>query len=155
MKASCLCFGVVVLMVHAPFARADEKSHRQAAEELLQTMKVDAQLSTGINQSLDLQIKANPAMAPYKEVMRKFLAKHISFEALKDELVKIYVDEFTEEELKQITAFYKTPAGKKVVEKGPALMGKAMQLGAQRVANHQGELKQMIEEEAKKKKENP
>jgi hypothetical protein len=142
-------------MVSVSFTHADEMSHRQAAEELLQTMKVEKQMETAMNQMLDVQMKAQPALVPYKDVMRKFLDKHISYAALKDELIQIYVDEFTEPELKQIVAFYKTPPGKKIVEKGPALMTKGMQLGVQRVAKHQDELKQMIEEEAKKQKKNP
>lgn len=155
MRASCLLACVVVLAVYVPFGRADERSHRQAAEELLQAMKVDVQLNTSINQNLDLQLRAQPALVPYKDVMREFFTKHISYEALKDELVQIYVDEFTQDELKQIAAFYKTAEGKKMIEKSPSLMNKGMQLGMQRVAKHQDELKQMIEDEAKRKKGNP
>lgn len=154
MKTSCLFTCLAVLMVPVPFTRADEKSHRQAAEDLLKTMQIEKQMQTAMNQMLDLQIKTQPGLAPYKDVMRKFLNKHISFAALKDELIQIYVDEFTETELKQISAFYKTPAGKKIVEKGPALVSKGIQLGSQRVAKHQDELRQMIEDEAKKQKKN-
>jgi hypothetical protein len=90
---------------------------------------------------------------PYKEVMRKFFAKYISYAALKDDLVKIYTEEFSEEELRQVVAFYKTPAGKKLVEKSPALMGKWMQLSTNRITKHENELKQMLEDEVKKQKD--
>ena len=153
MKTHSLFACLVVLAFTVPCTRADEKSHRQAAEELLRTMDIEKQMDSAINQTLALQIKQQPALTPYKEVMRKFLGKHISYKALKDDLIQIYVDEFTEPELRQISAFYKTPAGKKMVEKGPALIGKSMKLGMERVAKNQDELKQMIQEESKKQKD--
>jgi hypothetical protein len=153
MKTSCLIACAVGLTVLIPFTRADEKSHRQAAEELLQTMNMEKQMDSAIDQTLNAQIKAQPALAAYKDVMRKFLDKHISYAALKDDLIQIYMDEFTEPELRQITTFYKTPAGKKMSEKGPTLMGKSMKLGMERVAKNQNELKQMILEESKKQKD--
>jgi len=152
MKVFRLFTCVVVLMVSVLFARADEASHRQAAEELLQVMNIEKQMETAMNQMLDIQMRTQPTIAPYRDVLRKFLSKHLSFAALKDDLVQIYMDEFTESELRQISAFYKTSAGKKIIEKGPILIQKGMQLGVQRVAKHQGELKQMIEEAKKQKK---
>jgi hypothetical protein len=111
------------------------------------------QLKAAVDQMLALQIKQRPALMPYKEVMRKFFAKYLSYAALKDDLVKIYTDEFDENELRQIVKFYKTPAGKKMVARGPALMTKGMQLGVNSVQKHQDELKKMIEDESKKQKD--
>ncbi len=49
--------------------------------------------------------------------------------------VPIYMDAFTSEELDQIIAFYKTPLGQKLLEKGPqiavAMMNKCGELGRQ------------------------
>jgi uncharacterized protein len=151
MRTSCLAV-VALLMAAAPVTRND-RTHRQAAEELFKVMSIDKQMENAMDQTLTMQIKTQPALVPYKEVMRKFFAKHISYAALKDDLIKIYTEEFTEEELRQIVAFYRTPAGKKLVEKSPALLGKCMQLSANRVQKHEDELKQMIEDEAKKQKD--
>jgi hypothetical protein len=153
MKARCLLALVVVISATAPAVRADTQSHRKAAEELFRAMNIDKQMESALNQTLTLQIKQNPQLEPYKEAMRKFFAKHISYEALKDDLVQIYVEEFTEEELRQILAFYQTAAGKKMVEKGPALMGKCMQLGMNRITKHEDELRQTIEAEVKKRQD--
>ena len=71
--------------------------------------------------------------------------------SLQEELLTIYTAEFTEEELKQIVAFYQTPVGKKAIEKLPQLTAKAGQRGVARVQAHQAELQQMIEEEKNKK----
>jgi uncharacterized protein len=148
MRTSCLAV-VALLMAAAPVTRND-RTHRQAAEELFKVMSIDKQMENAMDQTMTMQIKMQPALVPYKGVMRKFFAKHISYAALKDDLIKIYTEEFTEEELRQVVAFYRTPAGKKLVEKSPALLGKCMQLSANRVTKHEDELKQMIEDEVKK-----
>jgi hypothetical protein len=146
-----LILAALILGVAAPAALADKASHRKAAEDLLKVMGMEKLLKDGIDQSLDIQIKANPQLEPFKDTMKDFLYKHMSWESLKDDLVTIYVDAFTEEELKEIRAFYLTPVGKKVAEKTPSLSAKGMQLGVERVQKNQPELIRMIREAAQKK----
>lgn len=151
MRTPFLAATIVCLTAAVPNVRADAASHRQAAEELLKAMDIEKQMEASIDQALALQIRAQPVLQPYKDVMRKFFTKHISYAALKDDLIQIYVEEFSEAELQQIAAFYKTAAGKKMVAKGPALIAKSMKLGMERVAKNQEELRKMIEEEKKAK----
>jgi uncharacterized protein len=131
-------------------AWADEKSHRAAAEDLLKAANTEQAMQAALDQTLAIQLKANPQLEPVKDVMRKFFAKHLSYSALKDELIKIHMDEFTEAELKEIAAFYRTPTGKKSVEKLPALMQKGAELGMKRVQENSAELQQMIKDALKK-----
>jgi uncharacterized protein len=138
----------------SPAARADEKSHRAAAEDMLEAANVEQAMQAAIDQTLAVQIKANPQLEPVKGVMKKFFAKHLSYSALKDDLIKIHMEQFTEPELKEIAAFYRTPTGKKAVEKLPILMQKGSELGMRRVQENAAELKQMIEDELKKKQGN-
>ena len=138
----------------SPAARADERSHRAAAEEMLEAANTEQAMQAAIDQTLAVQVKANPQLEPAKGVMKKFFAKHLSYAALKDDLIKIHMEEFTESELKEIAAFYRTPAGKKAVEKLPILMQKGSELGMKRVQEHAAELRQMIEDELKKKQDN-
>ena len=138
-----LCAAAIVA-AGASGARADDKSHKKAAEDLLKVMQVEQQLDTSIAQSLDMQMKANPALATKRPAMEKFFKKHMSYASLKPDLVKMYADAFTEQELNQIRDFYLTPAGQKMVEKSPELMVKGMQIGAKRVQDNMGELQQML-----------
>jgi hypothetical protein len=130
---------------------ADEKSHRKAAEELLLATNIESQMRTTIDQSIGLQIKANPQLAPMRGAFDRFFAKYMSWDSLKDDVISMYTGAFTEAELKEITAFYKTPTGKKMVQKMPELMSKGMQLGVSRVQANQAELQQMIQDEMAKK----
>jgi hypothetical protein len=140
---------VLVALLAAGLARADEKSHRRAAEELFKAMGTEKSLAASIDTTLDLQVKARPALARFKGVMKKFLHKHMSYDSLKADLVKMYTQEFTESEQKELTKFYQTPAGKKFARMMPVLMKKGAELGQRRVQENLDELKKMIEEAAK------
>lgn len=139
------------LFATAGSAGADEKSHRAAAEEFLKASGVDKSFEPLIDQSIEMQMKANPMLVQIKPVLKKFMSKHLSYESLKDDMIKMYMEEFTEEELKAITAFYRTPAGKKTVERMPALALKGAELGMRKVQQNAGELQSMILDELNKK----
>jgi hypothetical protein len=82
--------------------------------------------------------------------MKEFLGKYMSWDSLKADMVKIYMEEFTESELGELNKFYQTPVGRKTVEKMPVLMTKGAQLGGQRVQKHMPELQAAITAEAQK-----
>ena len=149
----CVPMVVVGLVLAGATSRAwsDEKSHRAAAEELLEAANAEKTMEAAIGQMLSIQLKANPQLEPVKDVMKKFFAKYLSYSSLKDEMIKLYTAEFTETELKEIAAFYRTPTGKKAIAKLPVLLQKGAELGLKRVQEHSAELRQMIEEELKKK----
>ncbi|MEY2562414.1 MAG: uncharacterized protein QOH88_607 [Verrucomicrobiota bacterium] len=146
-----ILIGAVALFQPA-VARADEASHRKAAESLLSMMNMDAVMGAAIDQMLAMQIKQNPAIAPYEAEMKAFLKKYMSWAGLKDDMIKIYADEFTEAELGELSAFYQTPLGKKTLQKMPTLMAKGAELGQRRVQEHLPELTAAISEKEKSKK---
>lgn len=122
-----------------------------AANELLSALNMDKLMSESIEQMLNLQVQQNPKIAPYKVEMRKFFAKHLAWNSLKGEFVKMYADEFTEKELKDLTAFYKTPTGLKALQKMPGLMAKGAQIGQKRVEDNRSELEAIVREAEKQK----
>lgn len=125
---------------------ADPASEKEATK-LLDSMKMDSMLEQSMSQMLNLQIQQNPALGPYKAVMLEFLGKHMSYESLKDDLVKMYAEAFTAAELIKINEFYSTDVGQKAIEKMPELMTKGGMIGASRVQENLGELQDMIKAE--------
>jgi hypothetical protein len=120
--------------------RADEASHRKAVESLFALMEMESLLSQSIDQMLAMQVQQNPALAPYQAQMKAFLGKYMSWASLKEDMAKIYMAEFSESELNELTKFYQTPVGKKAVRKMPALMAKGAEMGQKRVQDHLPEL---------------
>ena len=86
---------------------------------------------------------------------KSFLSKYMSWASMKDDMVKIYVGEFTEPELKELAAFYQTPLGRKTVQKMPALLAKGAEMGQKRVQEHLPELQAAIQSQAGAAKKAP
>ncbi len=145
MIISALLLGFSSLAFAAPSA-----THHKAAEQLLEVMKMDVNMERMVANMLEVQIQQQPAMQPFRHVMLQFLNKYLAYSAIKPDFIKIYTDEFSERELRQIIAFYKTPTGQKTINRLPVLMQKGAQIGASRVRDHQDELRVMLEAEAKK-----
>ncbi|MEY2490604.1 MAG: uncharacterized protein QOC70_2546 [Verrucomicrobiota bacterium] len=132
--------------------RADEASHRKAAEALFALMGMESLINQSIDQMLAMQVQQNPALAPYQVQMKAFLSKYMSWATLKDDMVKIYTAEFSESELNELNKFYQTPLGKKTVQKMPALMAKGAEIGQKRVQEHLPELQAALAAGGEQKK---
>ena len=128
---------------------ADAASEKEA-EKLLNMVGTQEVMEQSMSQMLDIQLQQNPALAPYKGVMMEFLNENMSYESLKPELIKMYSEEFTSSELREINAFYSTDVGKKSIEKMPTLMMQGGQLGATRVQENIGDLQAMIQAESER-----
>jgi len=145
-KRLCILFCAIAF---SGLAVADEAATLEA-EKLLDSMNMQATLDGAISTMLNLQIDQKPELAPFKNVMSAFLAKYMSYAALKPDLVTIYASEFSASELRDIRNFYATPSGKKSIEKMPALMGKGAAIGAKSVQDHIQELQQIIKDESER-----
>ena len=147
-----LLSAAVVLFASAGSVGAQEISdfHRAAAEALLIAANTEAVMEQSIATAIDSQVEANPQIAPFRDIMRAFLSEHLSWEAVRDEMVQIYAEAFTESELREITAFYQTETGRKAVLLTPSLMAQGMQIGQRAVIAHRAELEARIEERMRK-----
>ena len=146
-------FSKVVVLITAlgvsSMSLADAASEKEA-EKLLNMVGTQEVMEQSMSQMLDIQMQQNPALAPYKGVMMEFLNENMSYESLKPELIKMYSEEFTSSELREINAFYSTDVGKKSIEKMPTLMMQGGQLGATRVQENIGDLQAMIQAESER-----
>jgi len=120
-------------------------SHYKAAEDMLTTMNMKQTLDESINQMLAIQIKNNPSMQPAEATLKQFFGKYMTWDALKEDYISIYMNEFTEKELKDMTKFFNTPTGKKMALKQSTISLKGMQLGQEKVQAHMGELQEMLQ----------
>ena len=143
------CLLTIALVCHPSVSVGDAPSHRKAAETLLTVMEVDKNLSKLAEQVTEAQLQQNPQLAPHRDVMQKFLHKHLNWNSVKEDTITAFTQEFTEQELKKLTEFYKTPVGKKASEKMPKLVFLSGQIGLKKAQENQAELQQMIEEKIK------
>jgi hypothetical protein len=108
-----------------------------AAKELMTVSQMTDQLKQMlpaiIQQMKPLIARGNPiverdydAFAPVMQA-----AMNSRLEAFVNEGAKIYARHFTPEELRQVTNFYRTPAGAKFIREQPTVMKESMALGQQ------------------------
>ena len=142
-------FVLITALGVSSMSLADAASEKEA-EKLLNMVGTQEVMEQSMSQMLDIQLQQNPALAPYKGVMMEFLNENMSYESLKPELIRMYSEEFTSSELREINAFYSTDVGKKSIEKMPTLMMQGGQLGATRVQENIGDLQAMIQAESER-----
>lgn len=118
-----VCLGSSLIFSSAAFAQtASEQSIKQLIVET-----GAAEMGTMVFDQLLAQLKAAGATdAQITEVKKEF-----NVEQLVDLLVPVYQKQFTEEDVKAFLEFYQSPAGKKLVEKQPAIMQESMVIGQQ------------------------
>ena len=121
-------------------------SHEQAAKDMLDCMNMGETFSKTIDSTLDLQIQQNPALKSKRKAMKTFFDRYMSWASLEGDFIKIYTESFTEDELKQLTAFYNTPVGKKSVRLMPEMTRKGGEIGNRRGQENMHELVKLLEE---------
>jgi hypothetical protein len=120
----------------------------EAATELLLVMDVERMMLGGAAAMADSMIKDNPMLAPYRDVLLEWAGRVMTWEALAPKLVTMYTESFTEHELRDLTAFYRTPAGRKALLVMPELMRRGAMLGGQVANEHMDELQDMLQKRA-------
>jgi len=123
---------------------ADSASHRAAAEKLLELIDMQEKIDASVETVVNLQLQQEPALREHVELLRAFLEKQIGWTGMRGELITMYQQAFTEEELNAMNSFYGSPVGRKMIQRLPDLIQQRDQLAMQRLRDHIGELQQEI-----------
>ncbi len=119
MKTISLFF---VLALSSPLIWANINPQSKALTELFETMNMDQTTEEIIVAMIDAQVAANPtAIKPIEKEFGAFLRKHASFKALEKDLREIYSKNYNEQEIADLTAFYQTATGRKVLATTPKI----------------------------------
>lgn len=130
----------------APAAAAQSHAQKESAAELLEVMKMDVAVRDATMMSVEMQVEANPALAPFRDVMSEFVDKYLTWQAMKPDLIQLYAESFSEPELRELIAFYRTPTGQKTIALLPELTRKGAEIGARLMELHAQELQEMIQQ---------
>ena len=139
--------GILLLVVTVTWpigSSADTDNHRQAVEKLFELTHMQQKIEVSVGNVLSLQLQQNPALREHGDLLSGFLEKNIGWTGMKDNLVKMYMETFTEQELNEINAFYSTPGGQKLIQRLPELIQQRDRLAMQRIQENIGELEQAI-----------
>jgi uncharacterized protein len=121
-----------------------EDNKLKLAQELIQVIKVDNQIEQVMSKVTQLfeekihQIYAQlgrdntndikKQSKPYVDTLLGLFRKEIERQNISSQYAKAYSEIYTEEELKELLQFYKTPIGKQIAEKTPLVLYKEMEM---------------------------
>ena len=126
---------------------ADADSHRQAVETLFKLTRMEQKVNESVDNVLLIQLQQSPQLEPHRQALDDFLHKHIGWNSMKDEIVAMYMEAFTEQELNEMNAFYITPTGQRVIVDVPQLVQRRNQLAMLRMQNNIGDLQKLISQQ--------
>ena len=147
---------IIVLSILSSVSYADEVSKKVIAEDLLITMKSDQMIKPFFNQIRSMmeqqfvQMGAPEAMRPilkkYTDKIFNLMEETLNWQALKEDIVSVYIQTFTEDELKGMLAFYKSPVGKSVIDKMPIAVQYSVGIVQKHMPQIQVKLKEIVQE---------
>jgi uncharacterized protein len=139
-------WGSVVLAALAITARAEDGNvpGLKSAEELVRVMNLEKLTMDGVNAAFELQIKSNPTLIPYRDVMHEWAGKYLTWDSFAPKIAALYAQTFTEKELHELTAFYGTQTGQKSLAEMANLFQKSAAIGQEVGQQHQKELQEMM-----------
>lgn len=139
----------LALCMALPLLASAAETKSETVNELLKVTHFDQLINESINASIDNLKKMLPGLANHEEELRAFYVQTMNPDLLRQDAIQIYSEVFTEQELKDLIAFYKTPTGQKALQKLPEIMQRSMQLAQERLMKNQGELFKLLEKVAK------
>ena len=135
---------LIIFLAASNTVYATESSHREQVETLFRLTQMEKKIAESVDNVVQLQLRQNPQLAQHEKTMHTFFERHIGWNALKEDIAGMYMRKFSEKELREINAFYITPAGQKVITVLPELVKERNQLAMIRIQQNIGELQQII-----------
>ena len=79
-----------------------------------------------------------------RQVLREFMDEHFNYDDMEPDFIRMYTDLYTEEEIRGMTAFYRTPVGQRMVQTLPELSAASQRIVMERMQTAMPELMQRI-----------
>lgn len=138
-------------------AMAGEASHRASAERFLKLANAEGmtapvyhqveRLITAQFSQMGGSMQYESVLRHYQQQARQVLDRELAWEAMRDELVDLYLPLFSEEEFEQLAQFYQSPAGRKLMKNLPQLTRESMAISRARVEERvEPEIQALLEE---------
>ena len=157
-KQKIICF-LILLLLSSKVSFADEKSHYEAASKFVEVTFDEKLYHDNAMRYALFAVKDkcenDPKTKPYSdviistlmEVMEAYINDIDTQKKVKTIYSKIYKEEFSEDELREMSKFYRTNVGQKLLLKLPVIMKKQWELESQIKLSPKYEL--MLEEKVK------
>ena len=138
-KPAWTAIALLLVWLAPQTAGADAASHRAAVERLFTLTRLQQKIDESVQTVAALQLQQNPELAQHRDAITAFLEQNIGWNAMHEDLVQMYLQAFSEQELETINAFYSSPAGQKIITTLPQLVQQRNRLAMQRLQDNMAE----------------
>lgn len=124
---------------------ADTTSKRQVVIELLESMQMDSMMDAMYSQmdgifinmgrQMNVQASEQAIFERYTQKMTAAMKAEMSWAKMKEPMADIYLKHYSEKELAEMLAFYRSETGKAMVEKMPAVMADSVPISQTMLQN--------------------
>jgi hypothetical protein len=154
---SSIVLAAITVVAHPSASSAQEvsASHLEAARQLLEITNARAMMEQSMQAARNMLAPDSAqakALAEFDQLIDEFLAEHFSWTVLEPEFVQLYVEMFTEAELRELTAFYQTDLGQKMLLRMPEVMQRSMAITQHHLQEALPQLMQRIQAERTKRR---
>lgn len=160
MKIRLLASAFAIAVLSTASARADEAGKTAKVEELFKLTRMDETIRRGMalvaNQAKSGVLNQLTGIKPSAEMQKELdsfvdkmtavITEWMSWENLKPAYTQAYAEAYTEAELDDIIAFYKSPGGQAMVNKSMLLMSKSSEIAQKQMMGAQAEIQALMKE---------
>lgn len=139
-----LCAAAALGLARPARAQEPTPARMAAAEQLITSIDLEGSYKRTMDSMIQAQIRQNPMIAQFEPAMRAFFDRYLSWREVKPDMQRVYALTYTEDEMRQLIAFYQTPLGKRLLETLPEVAARSSELTQRRLMEHMPELQQQI-----------
>jgi hypothetical protein len=158
MSRYCLAFSSALLFLLSQPARCDEASKTAKVEEFMTVANIEQNLKQALDLAMnqmknsmlgktsgvDLPPDRAKKMEEMQDKLSQLMRESMSWDKLKADFIKIYSDAYTEQQIDDMLAFYRSPTGRAMIAKMPQLMAQSMAVAQQHVATIMPEIQKLV-----------
>lgn len=133
----------------AMYAEMQKAMPAMMRQQVLAMIQADPQLNA--EQKKEAIAKAEQMLPGVAQAVNKVFNDPALIDEMLGEMVPLYANNYTVDEIKQLTTFYKSPVGRKMMTLTPKLSAEGMAIGQRIMTPRLGKLMQDVMQEVQKK----
>ncbi len=151
MKRFGLTLLLLLAVVSAYAGSAPDSRKKALAIAYMEAAGIPSALERSLQAMLAAQKRSMPEFERYRPVLEKYFRRIYGYDALRDDLAVIHLDLYSEAELRELTAFYRTPIGRRKAAADGKISVRVATLMEKRAERLMVGLRRELEEAGKKK----
>ena len=119
-------------------------SHRAAIEELFAVIGAEREIAAGVEAEVRSMTARSAQLAEFEPMILAHTRRYLRWQDVRGDFVRLYARTYTEAEVRQLVAFYRSPVGQKSIRVQGQLAGETRRITQARLAPHRQELSDAI-----------